>query len=123
LIAFVDELGLTNHLEWQRTYTGFFVDDRMHSISSNLEFLKFPLLSLMSKARLAWTRLYCSRIDDWKSLENVTVEDWLIASPRKSRQAGKPLLFAKLGPNYKRVSAVFIGHIVRLFGTRQVGER
>lgn len=121
LIAFVDELGLTDHLEWQRTYTGFFVDNRMHSISSNMEFLKFPLLSLMSKARLAWTMLYCSRIDDWKSLESVTVADWLIrVSGRETYdKLWKPLLLAKLGENYRRVSAVFIwSYIRRLFSAR-----
>ena len=55
LIEFIDELGLTDKLEWQRTYTGFYVDNTLYSISSNLEFLKFPLLSLSSKIRLAWT--------------------------------------------------------------------
>jgi protoporphyrinogen oxidase len=121
LIGFVDELGLTGNLEWQRTYTGFYVDDRMHSISSNLEFLKFPLLSLVSKARLAWTMLYCSRIDDWKSLENVAVEDWLIrvSGLETYQKLWKPLLLAKLGPSYQRVSAVFIwSYIKRLFSAR-----
>ena len=71
LIRFVDELGLADRLEWRRTYTGFFVDDMMYSISNNLEFLRFPLLSMISKMRLAWTMLYCARINDWKRLEKI----------------------------------------------------
>ena len=121
LIKFVEELRLTEELEWRRTFTGFYVDRKLHSISTNMEFLRFPLLSLLSKARLAWTMLYCSRIDDWKRLEKISAEDWLIkVSGRDTyEKLWKPLLLAKLGENYKRVSAVFIwSYIKRLFSAR-----
>lgn len=121
LIPFISEIGLEQHLEWRRTYTGFYVDRELHSVSSNFEFLKFPLLSLLSKARLAWTMIYCSRIDDWQRLEKETVEDFLIrVSGRETyEKLWKPLLLAKLGENYTRVSAVFIwSYIKRLFSAR-----
>lgn len=121
LIQLVDELGLAPLLRWRRTYTGFYVDGRMHSISSNVEFLRFPLLSLFSKMRLAWTMFYGSRIDDWRSLEKVTVEDWLVRVSGRAtyEKLWKPLLLAKLGDNYKKVSAVFIwSYIKRLFSAR-----
>jgi len=121
LIQFVRDLGLEDDLTWRRTYTGFYVDKTLHSISSNMEFLRFPLLSLFSKARLAWTMLYGSRIKDWQRLESVTVEDWLLqVSGRENyEKLWKPLLLAKLGPSYKRVSAVFIwSYIARLFSAR-----
>ena len=121
LIGFIRDLGLESDLEWRRTYTGFFVDRKLYSISSNLEFLRFPLLSLFSKIRLAWTILYGSRIDDWRRLEKVTVEDWLLrVSGRNTYEKfWKPLLLAKLGPSYARVSAVFIwSYIKRLFSAR-----
>ena len=121
LIALINELGLERDLHWRRTYTGFFVDGEMHSISNNLEFLRFPLLSPLSKARLAWTLLYCSRIDDWKRLEQETVESFLLrVSGRENyEKLWKPLLLAKLGQNYKRVSAVFIwSYVKRLFSAR-----
>ncbi len=121
LIQFVADLGLTENLEWQRTYTGFYVDNHLYSISSNLEFLKFPLLSLISKIRLAWTMLYCSRINDWKRLERIPVDEWLtkISGRNTYEKLWNPLLLAKLGRNYKRVSAVFIwSYIKRLFSAR-----
>ncbi len=121
LIRFVDDIGLSEHLEWRRTYTGFYVDSKLHSISSNVEFLKFPLLSLVSKVRLALTMIYCSRIDDWKPLEKETVEAFLLrVSGRETyEKLWKPLLLAKLGENYKRVSAVFIwSYIKRMFSAR-----
>ena len=121
LIGFVNDIGLGNELCWKRTRTGFFVDARMHSISNNMEFLKFPLLSLVDKLRLALTMIYSSRINDWQSLEGVTVEDWLrkVSGNRTYEKMWRPLLLAKLGENYQRVSAVFIwSYIKRLFSAR-----
>ena len=121
LIEFVRDLELETELEWQRTYTGFYVDKKMYSISSNMEFLRFPLLSIFSKLRLAWTMFYGSRLSNWRRLEATTVEDWLIRVSGRStyEKLWKPLLLAKLGDNYKRVSAVFIwSYIKRLFSAR-----
>lgn len=121
LIAFIKEIGLAGNLEWRRTYTGFYVGQKFYSISSNLEFLKFPLLSFLSKARLAWTMLYCSRISNWQKLEQQKVEDFLIrVSGREAyERLWKPLLLAKLGENYRRVSAVFIwSYVKRMFSAR-----
>ena len=121
LIGFVRDLGLESQLEWRRTYTGFFVDQKLHSISSNMEFLRFPLLSMLSKMRLAWTILYGSRINDWQRLEGILVEDWLLGVSGRNtyEKFWKPLLLAKLGPSYSRVSAVFIwSYIKRLFSAR-----
>jgi protoporphyrinogen oxidase len=121
LVSFIEDIGLGGALRWRQTYTGFFVDRQTYSVSNALEYLKFPPLSLWSKVRLAWTILYCSRIDDWKSLEKVTVEDWLIRLSGKAtyEKLWKPLLLAKLGENYRRVSAVFIWtYIKRMFSAR-----
>ncbi len=121
LIQFLNQIGLGDELRWQTTRTGFFVDHKMHSISSNFEFLRFPLLSLIDKMRLAWTMVYSSRISDWRKLESVTVSDWLIrvSGRRTYQKMWKPLLLAKLGKSYERVSAVFIwSYIKRLFSAR-----
>jgi len=121
LIAYLKELGLGSDLQWQRTRTGFFVDGRMHSISNALEFLRFPLLPLHAKLRLAWTLVYGSRITDWRRLERTTVTDWLvrIGGRQAYEKLWQPLLLAKLGQSYERVSAVFIwAYIRRLFSAR-----
>ncbi len=120
-IGFLNELGISDELEWNRTYTGFYVDQKLHSISSNAEFLKFPLLSFTSKIRLGFTMLYASRINSWKRLEAITCEQWLrkISGNENVDKLWKPLLLAKLGPSYSRVSAVFIwSYIKRMFSAR-----
>ena len=40
LRALVDELGLTDRLHWRPTGTGFYIDGRLRSLSSSLEFLR-----------------------------------------------------------------------------------
>ncbi len=121
LISFIEDIGLGDELCWGTTLTGFFVDRQTYSVSNALEYLKFPPLSLWSKMRLAYTILYCSRIDDWKRLEQITVEDWLLRLSGRAtyEKLWKPLLLAKLGENYRRVSAVFIwSYIKRMFSAR-----
>ena len=69
LIRFLSDVGLGDHLRWARTLTGFYVDEQFYSVSSSLEFLRFPLVGLWGKIRLAATLLYCARIRDWRRLE------------------------------------------------------
>lgn len=126
LINFIKDIGLDNKLRWKTTLTGFYIDEQFYSLSSSLEFLTFPPLSLWNKFRLALTIIYCARINDWKSLEGVPVEDWLIKVSGKGtyEKMWKPLLLAKLGENYKRVSAVFIwSYIKRLYSARDTSAQ
>ena len=121
MIGLLKDLDMQDDLQWRRTYTGFYVDEKLHSISSNVEFLKFPLLSLFSKVRLGFTMFYASRINNWKRLEGITCEDWLrkVSGNENVEKLWKPLLLAKLGPSYQRVSAVFIwSYIKRMFSAR-----
>lgn len=121
LLRFIDDLGLADKLRWKRTFTGFFVDKEMHSLSSGRDFLRFSPLSFFAKCRLAFTILYCARIKDWRRLEKISVAEWLmrISGRPTYEKIWKPLLLAKLGNEYQRISAVFIwSYIVRMFSAR-----
>lgn len=121
LLDFIDEIGLADQVRWNTTRTGVYVDEQFYSVSNTLEFLRFPPLNLVQKFRLALTILIGSRVSDWRQLEKVTVEDWLVRYSGRTtyEKFWKPLLLAKLGPSYRRVSAVFIWtYIKRLFEAR-----
>jgi protoporphyrinogen oxidase len=121
LINFLKDIGLGDQIRWSKTLTGFYVDRRFYSVSSSWEFLRFPLVNLWGKFRLGLTILYCSRIRNWQRLEKITVEDWLIKTCGRTtyEKMWKPLLLAKLGESYRRVSAVFIWtYITRMFSAR-----
>lgn len=121
LLGFMDRIGLGDRIRWGATQTGYYVDSKFYPLSNNVDFLRFPPLSLWSKFRLAATILYCSRIDDWRRLEKITVESFLRKTSGNAtfEKFWRPLLLAKLGEQYKRVSAVFIwSYIKRMFSAR-----
>ena len=87
------ELNLDDDMQWVETRTGFFSDGQLHSMSNSLEFLLFPPLSLFSKLRLGLTIFAASKINDWKKLEKMHVEDWFKDLVRESH-LGKNLATA-----------------------------
>jgi protoporphyrinogen oxidase len=124
LRGLLDELQLAGSLRWNTTRTGFYTDGRLHSLSNSLEFLGFPALSLLDKARLAMTILYASRVRDWRPLETITVSDWLrrLSGSRTFERIWLPLLKSKLGDNYRITSASFIwATIARMYAARRSG--
>lgn len=121
LIGLVKELGLEDSLHWRRTFTGYFVQNKFHSLSNVKDFLLFPPLGLLSKLKLAFTIFYGSKITNWRLLEKITVEEWLVkVGGRKTYEKfWLPLILAKLGDNHRKASAVFIwSYIRRMFQAR-----
>ncbi|MDQ3809068.1 MAG: NAD(P)/FAD-dependent oxidoreductase, partial [Chloroflexota bacterium] len=124
LRGLLDELGLSDQLRWGHTRTGFYTDGTLYSLSTSLEFLTFPPLSLIDKARLAATILYASRLTDWRRLEGIPVAEWLrrLSGQRTFERIWLPLLKSKLGENYRLASAAFIWAIIaRMYAARRSG--
>jgi protoporphyrinogen oxidase len=124
LRSFLSEIGLESELIWSETKTGFYTDGQLYSMSNSLEFLLFPPLGLIDKARLATTILYASRIKDWRMLEKIPVASWLKkwSGQRTFDKIWLPLLRAKLGENYQKTSAAFIwSTIQRMYAARRSG--
>jgi protoporphyrinogen oxidase len=122
----LNELGLAPRLRWSSTRTGFYVDGHLRSLSSILEFLTFPALGLIDKARLGATILYASRIRAWRRLESVLASSWLKrwSGSRAWERLWLPLLRAKLGENAEVASAAFIWAIIaRMYGARRTGMK
>lgn len=126
LRALLEELGLRERLQWRPTRTGFYIDGRLRSLSSTVEFLTFPALGWVDKARLGATILYASRIRAWRRLESVLASEWLKrwSGPRAWERLWLPLLRAKLGENAEVASAAFIWAIIaRMYGARRTGMK
>ena len=120
----LEEIELSDKLNWVETKTGFFTDGQMYSMSDTKEFLGFPPLNMIEKVRLGGTIFYASKIKNWKRLEKIPVTTWL------KRWSGKgtfekiwmPLLKAKLGDAYKDTAASFIwATINRMYKARRTG--
>lgn len=120
----LEEIGLADEFAWVETKTGCYTDGVLYSVSNTIEFLRFPPLRLIDKLRLGWTIFYSSRINNWRKLENTTVEDFLVrhSGRRTFDEFWLPLLRSKLGNNYRKASAAFIWAIIqRLYAARRTG--
>lgn len=121
LLQLIDDLGLTPNLRWTETKTGFFFNGRRYSMSSALDFLLFPPLTLWQKIRLGAGILYASRITDGRALEQSLASEWLIRifGSENYRKMWGPLLKCKLGACREETSAAFIWtYISRYYSTR-----
>ncbi len=124
--ALLGELGLTDEVRWAVTRTGFLVDGRLHSLSSSLDFLRFPPLGVVDKARLALTVLRAAHMRDARSLEGIPVVEWLTrwSGRRVVGRIWLPLLRAKLGASVAIASAAFIrASIARMYAARRAGMK
>ncbi len=122
--ALLEELRIADRMRWGITRTGFYTDGQLHSLSNNLEFLRFPPLSLVDKLRLGGTIFLASRIKDGRALERIPVEQWLTrwSGRRVVEKIWLPLLKSKLGENYRIASASFIWAIIaRMYAARRSG--
>jgi protoporphyrinogen oxidase len=124
LRAVLGELGLEEEMKWVETKTGFYTGGQHYSMSSSVEFLRFPPLTLVEKVRLGATIFFASKIKDWRKLEGVTAAEWLEKWSGKGvfQKIWLPLLRAKLGDNYHLASAAFIWAIIaRMYAARRSG--
>ena len=122
----IKEIGLENEVRWVETRTGFFSDGKLYSISNVIEFLKFPPINLINKFRLGLTIIAASLIKDWKRMEGILVEEWLVRWSGKKvfEKIWLPLLKAKLGDQYKVTSASFIWTTIqRMYTARKSGMK
>jgi protoporphyrinogen oxidase len=126
LLQLIEDLGLSSEMRWTKTKVGFYTRDGMYSMSTTMDFLKFPPLSIWEKFRLGLGILLASRIRDGKKLEGILVSDWLIKVFGRGNyeKMWAPLLHCKLGVCREEASAAFIwATIFRLYSTREKGSR
>lgn len=127
LMGLLHELGIGgDDLRLVTTKMGFFHDGRCYGMSTPLEFLRFPPLSMVDRVRLALTILQCRRIKDWRALEQIPVVRWLqkMSGKRATANIWTPLLRAKFDGSFDDVPATYIwSRLVRMTDTRDKASK
>lgn len=126
LLQLIDDLELTEYVEWNRTRTGFFTDGKLLEMTSVKDFLQFSALTLFDRIRLGWTITYCGLNRSWQRLDNEPISPFLIrhSGKRLFESIWEPLLLAKLGPDYNRFAASFIwATVYRMLSARKAKGR
>ncbi len=122
LMTLLAELAIgTEQQRLVTTQMGFFHDNRCYGMSTPREFLSFPPLGLIDRLRLALTIVRCRRIKEWRALEQIPVEQWLVSmsGAGATKNIWAPLLRAKFDGNFGDVPATYIwSRLVRMTDTR-----
>lgn len=122
LLRLINDLGLGEEMCWTETKVGFFTQGALHSMTTSMDFLRFPAISLWEKFRLGLGILSVSRIEDGLALEQEPIGPWLTRKFGKGnyQKLWEPLLKCKLGAARQQASASFIwATIKRLYSTRE----
>ena len=116
--ALVDELGKSDHVLMRPTRTGMYYAHDFFKLSTPLDLLKFPLLSLPNRIRLGLLALRARRVRNWRALEDRTAADWLrqMGGDEVYRVVWEPLLRGKFGRAAEEVAAVWFWNKLKLRG-------
>lgn len=121
LMKLCQELGIADQLRFKETKMGFFHDGKLFSMNNIVEFLRFPPLNWIDRFRLGLTVLYAQFVRDWKELESISVEKWLLRLSGKNtyQNIWRPMLKAKFDGGFDNTPATYIwSRLVRMKSTR-----
>jgi protoporphyrinogen oxidase len=122
LLHLCRDLGIDHKLRFNETQTGFYHQGKIHSMNNLMDFLRFPPLGWIDRLRLGLTILAAQFVRDWRRLEDVSVEDWLLrlSGMQVFKNIWHPMLKAKFDGEYRSVPATYIwSRLVRMRSTRK----
>ncbi len=117
-----EELGIVDQFRFKETKTSFYYKNALHPMNNMIDFLKFPPLGWIDRFRLGLTVLAAQFTKDWRSLESVSVQDWLLKWGGKVtfQNIWRPMLKAKFDAGFDNVPATWIwSRLVRMKSTRE----
>jgi len=109
LLALLEELGLSDELEWLKGSTGYYVEGEILPLTTPLEILRYPDLTFTDKARLGILTLR-SRHYDVAALDEMPAKEFILKTCGKHNYTSffEPLLKSKFGDMRDSVSAAWL---------------
>jgi protoporphyrinogen oxidase len=110
MIALANELGLADDLSFTPVGVGFFVDGHMYPFNGIGDFLRFPPLSPVARARLAWFVAQCQLRRVYEPLEDVPLESWLMRHCGRQvvDKIWRPLLASRFDSDFEELPATYL---------------
>ena len=114
----VRELGREDRVLHRPSRTGMYFAKRRFRLSTPLDVLRFTPLSPIDRARLGLLALRARLVRDWRRLEHLSAQDWLVRLGGREvyRVVWQPLLEGKFGPYAPEISAVWFWNKLKLRG-------
>jgi protoporphyrinogen oxidase len=106
----VDELGMQGDVITLPSRTGMYFNGRMWKLSTPLDLLRFTALPLLDRIRLGLLVFQVRRIKDWRSIEHLSIREWLESLCGKNvyRTVWEPLITSKFSIYAEAVNAVWM---------------
>lgn len=105
ILGLIRELGWQDKVIFPRPYTVMHHKGKFYSFDSILAAILFPGLGFgVRKARFGLVTLYLRLTNNWKALEQYTVEQWMRrwAGDRNYEMMWEPMVIGKFGEKYAR---------------------
>jgi protoporphyrinogen oxidase len=118
VVDLVRELGREDQVLHRPTRTGMYYAHQFFRLSTPMDVLRFTPLSLPARFRLGLLALRARRVREWRELEDLTAEEWLVRLGGREVYdvVWRPLLEGKFGPYAGEISAVWFWNKLKLRG-------
>ncbi len=117
----MEESGVADKRHFVATKQGFYDNGKVYDFNTPVDFLLFPPLNIFQRFRLGLQVIYAQFESDWRKMDTVPVEDWLVKVSGRGvyKKVWKPLLRAKFDSTSENVPATYIwSRLRRMMGTR-----
>jgi protoporphyrinogen oxidase len=118
IMELIKELSCGEQLVSGKTKTGIYLNNKFYKLSTPLDVLRFGPLGISDRIRLGMLVFKARRIKDWKQLESLTAEQWIVnlCGEAVYRAVWEPLLRGKFGPYASEISAAWFWSKLKLRG-------
>jgi protoporphyrinogen oxidase len=121
MLDLIRELGWEDRVLFPRPLTVMYHDGQFYPFDSVLKMALFPGLGWgMDKIRFGFVGLFLRLTNNWKALEKITADSWMLKWAGKSvyQKMWEPLLVGKFGPYYKDVNMAWMWARIKARTTR-----
>jgi UDP-galactopyranose mutase (EC 5.4.99.9) len=105
----VEELGLSDLILTLPSRTGMYYNGRLWKLSTPLDVLRFSPLPFIDRIRLGWLVFQVRKVKDWKSIEHLTIREWLepLCGKKVFELVWEPLIRSKFSVFAEDINAVW----------------
>jgi len=121
MLGLIHDLGWEDQVLFPRPMTVMYHDGQFYPFDSVLKALVFPGLGFgFDKIRFGFVGLFLRLTNNWKALEKVTADSWMMKWAGKNvyERMWQPLLIGKFGPYYKDVNMAWMWARIKARTTR-----
>ncbi len=121
MLGLINELGLSDKVMFPRPLTVMYDKGKFYPFDSILKAILFPGLGFgLDKIRFGFVGLYLRLTNNWRALEQVTADEWMMKWAGKNvyEKMWKPLLIGKFGPYYRDVNMAWMWARIKARTTR-----